>query len=205
MRVCICVPCHRHAEIRFARSLADLTYHVGRSMPEVELSTATWSSSLVPFARTKLVETAAKMHADYILFLDADQTFPRDTLSRLLAHGKEIVGVNVAKRNSKATGTAIGLAGERIDEPRTGLEEVSNLGLGICLIKIAVIAKMNLAAKAKGGSVYPLFMIGQVGPDAWFSEDSYFFNKAREAGLSLYVDHDLSREVGHIGEFEYKL
>jgi hypothetical protein len=85
------------------------------------------------------------------------------------------------------------------------LEEVSNLGLGICLIKVTALAKMNQAAKAKGESVYPLFMIGQAGPDAWFSEDSYFFNKAREAGLSLYVDHDLSREVGHIGEFEYKL
>jgi hypothetical protein len=52
-------------------------------------------------------------------------------------------------------------------------------------------------------------------PKPWFShewlpdqevfrgEDYYFFERAREAGFECYVDHDLSKEVGHIGSFTF--
>ena len=37
------------------------------------------------------------------------------------------------------------------------------------------------------------------------SEDHVFFMRAREAGFDVHVDHDLSKEVGHTGDFTYRL
>jgi hypothetical protein len=34
-------------------------------------------------------------------------------------------------------------------------------------------------------------------------EDIYFCIKAKDAGIDTYVDHDLSMEIGHIGNYTY--
>jgi len=36
-------------------------------------------------------------------------------------------------------------------------------------------------------------------------EDFYFCKKLRANGVSVYVDHDVSQEVAHVGDFEYTL
>jgi hypothetical protein len=37
----------------------------------------------------------------------------------------------------------------------------------------------------------------------WRGEDYHFFEHARELGHDFYVDHDLSKEVYHMGAFGY--
>ena len=39
--------------------------------------------------------------------------------------------------------------------------------------------------------------------DEFRGEDYYFFDHARAAGWDLYIDHDLSKEVYHMGSFAY--
>jgi hypothetical protein len=34
-------------------------------------------------------------------------------------------------------------------------------------------------------------------------EDIYFCRKARKAGHKIYLDHDLSKEIAHIGQYEF--
>jgi len=49
-------------------------------------------------------------------------------------------------------------------------------------------------------------------PQPWFMEDPikeigedvHFCNLAREHGFQVFIDHDLSKDVMHIGEFEYR-
>src|SRR3990167_9013525 len=48
--------------------------------------------------RTYLVNAALKTDATHILFIDCDMTFPHDIIQTLLAHNKEIVGVEYNKR-----------------------------------------------------------------------------------------------------------
>src|SRR3990167_7699081 len=43
--------------------------------------------------RNYIVAQAIKAKCDYLLFVDDDMIFPPDTLKRLLAHGKDIIGV----------------------------------------------------------------------------------------------------------------
>jgi hypothetical protein len=35
------------------------------------------------------------------------------------------------------------------------------------------------------------------------SDDIYFCRKAREYGFDIWLDHDLSMEIGHVGTLEY--
>jgi hypothetical protein len=37
------------------------------------------------------------------------------------------------------------------------------------------------------------------GKKSFIGEDVYFFNRVRQCGFSVYVDHDLSKEIYHIG------
>jgi hypothetical protein len=34
-------------------------------------------------------------------------------------------------------------------------------------------------------------------------EDWYFVKKLSEAGADIWIDHDLSRQIGHVGDFVY--
>ena len=51
----------------------------------------------------------------------------------------------------------------------------------------------------------PYFQFEPVPPNYLLStgEDVYFFRKCIKAGLDVWVDHDLSQQVKHIGDFEY--
>ena len=66
-----------------------------------------------------------------------------------------------------------------------------------------------MGAMLERASVYkklglPFFSIGysQAAQD-FFGEDVFHAHKLREAGVKIYVDHDVSKEVKHIGNFEF--
>jgi hypothetical protein len=37
----------------------------------------------------------------------------------------------------------------------------------------------------------------------YMGEDVFFCKKAQELGYKVYIDHDVSHEIGHIGTFEF--
>ncbi len=47
-----------------------------------------------------------EIKADYLLFVDADMRFPKDTLKILMAHDKDIIGVNATTRSEPVKPTA---------------------------------------------------------------------------------------------------
>lgn len=146
-------------------------------------------------ARNGLASVALGWGADWILWLDADQIFPHDTLIRLLSHGLDIVGSNYPRRRPVGTPTAT-KDGRPLytDEckAKAGLvDEVDSLGLGVCLTRSSVFQAIER----------PWFNF-EVKPDrsGHISEDVSFFRAARRAGIVAHVDHSLSWEVGHIHE-----
>lgn len=154
--------------------------------------------------REILAETALERGFDYVLWVDTDMTFPADSLIKLLSTGEKIVGANYCRRKWDELGyTAIKRVFETVDQKSqncvtgpesTGIEEVEGIGFGLCLTHTSVFEDV---------------------PKPWFwyhwlpdlqqhvGEDIYFCAKAREAGHSVWVDHDLSKHVGHIGTFKY--
>lgn len=138
-------------------------------------------------ARSLLVDDALNAGASHMLWLDSDMRFPDDILERLLSHKKPIVGANYITRHDPHIFVA-SRNGEIIKTTNAnrGLEEVDTVGFGVMLISMAVFKQIPK----------PWFLFEYDGEN-YRGEDEYFCRKAREAGLKIYIDHDLSKMVCH--------
>jgi len=164
---------------------------------QAQIAVLTRSSSILPLSRAALVKDAQGWGADYILWLDADHTFPPHTLASLLFHKKPVVGVNYPRREPTEQGHAptafltpeIGVCTTKEMAQAGRLQQVASMGLGICLMKTEV---FDAVPK-------PYFLI-EAGGDGEIAvgEDAYFFSKLKSAGIPAFVDHRLSWAVGHV-------
>lgn len=205
MRITIAVPSHDNVPFLFAYDLAALAMTTAANLPEgVQMGIQGVSGTYIHKARQELVDEVLKHEADYILFLDADMRFPPDALIRLFNHNVPIVGINYAKRGFPSEFVAlkrvgIGVEGERLrtTEDSTGLEDVEAVGGGCLLIRTDVLADLPDPIEQ------PWFQNEYLGNGQWMGEDVYFCRLLREAGHRIFVDHDLSKDCSHIGQYEY--
>jgi hypothetical protein len=162
---------------------------------EVEMFSV--SGSILPDIRHVCVAEAVKWDATHMLFLDDDMHFPRDTLHRMLKHNLPVVGVNYVRRTFPCIPTAY--AKDRSGPVYThissgGLEEVSHAGTGCMLIDMRVFDTIDLPyfeLRPEPGKIKPM------------GEDVFFCRKLEEAKIPVFIDHDLSKEIGHYGEMCY--
>lgn len=127
---------------------------------------------------------------DYSLWIDSDIAVPSDTLHRLYAHGREIVGARYRRRSYPHDKLGLPLPYEGT-EPKTGLLEMELMPMGCMLIKTEVFEKFP--------DDRPYFMEQYIGQDM-ISEDHVWCARARDLGFRIYADMDLSREITHFGE-----
>jgi GT2 family glycosyltransferase len=163
----------------------------------------TVAGTLIFDQREKLALEAIKEGADYILWVDADMRFPKNTIERLLKHDKDIVGVNATTRSIPVKATAKMLKidlEEKTNEwipvsskNKTGIERVTSIGCGVMLVKREVFEKMER----------PWFWFENLKNHKLLGEDVYFCVKAHDFGFETWVDHDLSNEIGHVGSYTY--
>jgi hypothetical protein len=158
-----------------------------------------YSSNLVE-NRHVLVSRAFQFEATHMLFWDADIKVPADAIVRLVNHHLPIVAINYAKKEPEARPTAYIDTDEYVGPCFTqahhaGLQAVSSCGFGLMLIEMSVLQAMKT----------PLFQFSQDGPEGiqTETEDVFFCRKAREAGFDIVIDHDLSKQCAHLGDFEY--
>lgn len=126
--------------------------------------------------------------ATHLCFIDADMMFPKDAIEKLLKHDKEIIGANYRQRVMQDKWTAFKDGVSVSSYGKNGIEEVDSLGMGLTLIKTSVFSKL---------------------PKPWFpmewkdgtnvGEDIGFCRLAKKNGYKIYVDHNLSQDVHHIG------
>lgn len=178
------LPTHGMVQADFAVALAAMC---AATSAQHVLAFCKAESSLVTTARNHAVRMARENGAEWILFLDGDMIFPPDTYLRLIAHNKDIVGATYRRRygSHDILGSPM-VAGDY----KTGLIEALGLPTGCLLIKTSVFDKFDT----------PYFRLGFVeGQDMTVSEDYIFSMMAREKGFQLWLDVDLSAQLGHIG------
>jgi hypothetical protein len=199
MKVAICTPHHGEVKAHYAFSLAQMMEHCARQAPRIEAKLFMLSSSLLPKARTLLAEQALAWGADWLLWIDADHLFPPDSLPRLLASGRDVVGANYPRRMSPGGPTAAVFTASGETRPvRTTakkarsriVEEVGALGLGLCLMRASLFERI----------ARPWFQVIANESGEFLGEDGWFFQHLKAAGVPIHVDHGLSWEVGHVGE-----
>ena len=183
------MPALDHVSAYFANDLAQLYAATCAAIPQVTL--AMMVGTFVHQAREKLLSDLTELWgATHILWLDADMTFPKDTALRLLRHEKEVVAANYVSRTARPRPTAMrnGKCVSSVDA--SGLQEVDHVGMGVFLMNTSVVKNLPQ-------------------PRFWYStatetEDVYFCRLLRAADRDIWIDHDLSREVGHVGQFTYR-
>lgn len=192
MKLAIAVPALDNVSAFFANDLAKLYAETCAAIPQVTL--AMMVGTFVHQAREKLLHDVTELWgATHILWLDADMTFPRDAALRLLKHDKEVVAANYMTRRppSRPTAKKDGQCVWSNDSyGATGLEAVDHVGMGVFLMKTSVLTDLPR-------------------PRFWYStetetEDVYFCRLLRKAGYTIWIDHDLSKEVGHVGTHQYR-
>lgn len=200
MRIAICLPCRDIVHTGFAYDLARLSAYIGATrVPQgAKLHLFTSQGTLIADQRQNLVKEALKVNADYVLFLDTDMRFPKDAFDRLVAHGKPIVAANYSTR--RLPPKPVAFANERCDqhvytlEKSTGLEKVFAVGMGCMLIDTKVFRKVPT----------PWFQIGYSSKSHdFYGEDIFFCHQSGKHGFDVFIDHDLSKEVRHIGNLEF--
>jgi len=186
--VAIGVPSGDFVQTEFAMSLAMLCMNPGAPVALVNSK-----SSLVPLGRNQCVGAAQAMKATHLLFLDTDMVFPADTLKRLMAHDKDIVGATYSKRAAPFHPLTITEDG-KLEQITSGLCRVKLLPTGCMLIRLGIFDKLSA----------PYFNLGTEGGQL-LGEDYYFCEHARAAGFALWCDGDLSSQLGHAGQKIYRL
>ena len=189
MKLAIAVPALSNVPAVFANDLAKLYAETRACLPQVTL--AMQIGTFVHQARERLLHDVTELWgATHILWLDADMTFPPDTALRLLKHDLPVVAANYVTRvpPSRPTARIQGMCVSSADA--TGLEVVDHVGMGVFLMKTDFVSSLP----------HPRF---------WYStptetEDVYFCRLLWNAGHRIVIDHDLSKEVGHVGQFTYR-
>ena len=165
-----------------------------------------WSKkgSMVGPMREQIILDALAKDATHLLFIDTDQTFPRDIVHRMLKHRKPVLACNVptkeipAKTNTFIKDLATGGA-KLIPSPpgAEGLQEVWMTGTGVMMIDLQAIRDAELT--------HPFFyQRWDEENQRYLGEDTGFCQKLHDAGLGIWIDHTLSKEIGHMGELEYR-
>jgi hypothetical protein len=156
--------------------------------------------SILSRSRAKLVQEARKQGCNKLLYIDTDQTFPRDTAHRLLQHDKNVIGCNIATKQIPATTTARRKSphfwGEPVftDPDSPSLEKVWRLGCGVMLLDLRVFEKIGLGC-------FEVKWIDEI--QDYQGEDWSMCEALERCGIDIWVDHKLSNEIGHLGEYKY--
>jgi hypothetical protein len=162
-----------------------------------QIAFANVRTSLIAQSRHSLVEQALiHFRATHILWIDSDQVFPADVIHRLAAHRKMYVGANIVTRKIPMVPSALGLNLEKLwTRPESkGLEQVASIGTGVALLNTKVFAELEVP-------YFESYFHKDFG--RYVGEDVDFCNKMRAKGIPVFVDHDLSKDIEHLGEFAY--
>ena len=161
--------------------------------------------SMLATQRQVAVRALLDWGADWIFCMDSDMRVPQNAIQGMMSHGEPIVAANCARRKRPISPIARRKsaflrqdeeATEIVwpDKDRHGLERVETVGFGVILIRRDVFEQLP----------EPYFDTPwQAEQKKHCGEDIYFCWRCYEAGIPIYVDHDLSWAVRHTGMYEF--
>jgi hypothetical protein len=157
-------------------------------------------SSILPNNRLNIIKAGIASSSTHVLFIDSDQTFPADLPHRLAVHHKMVVAANCVTKQIPASPTARAKSADPrgvpvyTDPASKGLEQIWRIGTGVMLVNLAVFQKIGLG-------VWHMQYLPE--EETYQGEDWTFCAACEAAGIPLYIDHDVSKLVGHVGSYEF--
>jgi hypothetical protein len=198
VKVAVCVSSGGMVNASFAVCLAVLVANTaGAGVP---LTVINAESSLNMVNREGAVRQAREQGCTHVLLLDSDMVFPADTLLRLLAAERDIVGCLYARRvHPYAT------LGCLVDPNAQGIAEAEEMGIGCVLVRLSVFDKLRPPyfrcppVEALDAPEFAGMDLAGIGAGDTIDDSIWFSKVMRRAGLTLWVDVPLTLEIGHTG------
>jgi hypothetical protein len=199
IKLVIAVPSAGMVRMDFAASLAGLISKLASdcmpTRPEcgLEVSIDVAMSSVIHGNRETLAMRALESGKTHMLFIDDDMAFDPRAVDILFGRRQSIVATNyLIKNEARDSFVAVGMDGKRVvtKEDSVGILPISYTGFGLSLFDMEVFRK----------TPQPWFMPHWVSEKKIYTtEDNPFYARAREAGFTVYLDHDASKMVVHLG------
>jgi GT2 family glycosyltransferase len=184
----------------FAYSLALSLTYLAYNHPYIKTKLVFNNDTILSQQRQALAKIAMNEGADWTIWFDSDMRFPIDTIERLLAHNKPIVMAGYPTRKPPLIEPTQFFDHESyhrayVEESDTGLKEIASGGFGCVAVHRSVYEAMEP----------PWFHIPWDEKEMRFDcgEDIYFCRKALDTGFKVYMDCDLSKQIAHIGSYEF--
>lgn len=205
IKLVVAIPSSGTNPFAFTFSLANLMAYLAAGLRQrpnstLELILDGQCSSSIQSNRELLVQRALENERTHLLFLDHDMKFEPQTVDLLFRWRQPVVATNyLIKRqpHEEPAFVAVSPCGRRIitGKDSVGLQEISYSGFGVSLFETRVFRATEP----------PWFEPRYVRESKHFTtEDLPCYEKLRAAGFSCYVDHEASRLVGHVGDFEWR-
>ena len=196
-KILIAIPTNRNIESETFKSIYDLEIPEGY---QVEFQYF-WGYQ-VEQVRNLIAHWVVQHQYDYLLAIDSDISFPRDTLKKMLDHDVDMVsGVYIQRIQGRHTIEIMrkneygGVTHVPYDDIRgQGLVPIDGCGFGCVLIKNHVFKAIP----------YPQFVYRSAIDHAnTISEDVYFCQQVRSRGMSIWADTSIL--CNHIGSYTFKV
>lgn len=160
-------------------------------------------SSLLPQLRQNLMRDAIKRGHSHICMIDSDQAFPAQLIHMLARHKKQVIGCNIATKSQECS---IPTARHKPKEGewwgghqvfshgKKGCEQVWRLGFGVMMIDLSIMKEVP----------YPWFEIRWNHEVQDFEGEDWFFCRLLDRiGVPIFVEHEASLLVDHIGPWRF--
>jgi hypothetical protein len=195
MKLAIGGPTRDCVPASFAVDLAQLYAYTREIGTWSEVTVGFVASTYIHVGREWFLEVSLKQGATHVLWLDTDMSFPRELAVLLSMHDQPIVACNYVVRQASGLFTAC-RGDQRVatTAASTGLEAVEYCGMGAMLMHTDVVADL----------ARPWFRHGLNSFGGDVGEDVVFCRALTAAGHTIYIDHDVSKEIGHIGQHTYR-
>jgi hypothetical protein len=200
MRLAIGGPTRDTVPASFAVDVAQLYSYTREHGPwGSDVTVGFVASTYIHVGREWFLDAAIKQGATHVLWLDTDMSVPRETAVLLFHHETPQDGVHACNyRVRQESGLFTACVGDqRVSTTAytTGLQKVDYVGMGVMLMRTDVVAGLGRPWFRHG--------LNEMGGD--IGEDVLFCRGLTNAGHTIYIDHDLSKEVGHIGQHTYRV
>lgn len=195
MKLLISIPSCRPPDGYHVMSMMRLIPFLGQKGVQSEIRPLV-GVSLLSQGRQIGLTSAMEEGFTHLLFIDDDIAFDNKAVESLLSRELDFVCANYVTKGEGSRPVVSGTDGQFLySEGKTGVEKIIQSGLGMALIKTAAIKKIP----------EPHFEVVWVPQKkAYLGEDAYFCRLLAHHGVELYVDHDASKYVAHMGGFPYR-